>query len=553
MKIDRQNNLTNVVDNNNINQVNNAQVNEEVQSLPTNQVNQVSSQNRTLRAPQMGNRAVNTLDSFQARDQIANAMQASQKRENIFATDNVAAPTVPQLTNSRFASEPSLQTILQGGVVAKKSEGVKQVQQTLVDLGFVVKGGADGVYGLGTRSAIQQFQREQNLAVTGQIDLATLLALDKAAPAAGQTATLQNARFAGDTRLQEILMGGKTLNRADNGDIVKKVQQALKDMGYNAPVYGVDGALGGETARLLKSFQRAQNLPVTGVLDRATLREMDRLSPAPGQQLEKFPEYERLFSDGFLTTTFAVGFDEADWHNTELGKLRTELSKDGYRLLDVNKSADAELLKRAGYDTANLPEGVAFYNKQFTYKGKTIESLVQLVNPNTPEAVKKFEQGLVNSDMTIYMGHARYGTGPDFDTKESAAGNYVIGSNSSAHTSGKAKAGYDAHMNDILKASGNQLEQTQFDKDRYQIWAFYACKSNNYADEMRVLPKNKDEKNLDVIGSTELIYWHNMAKSGMATLQSITSGKSINNLEAKLYDIHQIENGFYTDGFGDNA
>src|SRR5262249_4797598 len=147
--------------------------------------------------------------------------------------------------------------------------------QALIDMGFSVRGGADGIYGLGTRSTVQQFQREQGLPVTGQVDADTLYELDRVSPAAGQKAALGNDRVAGHSRLQQILLGGKALNRADNGDTVKLVQQALKDMGYVGPIYGVDGSLGGETARLIKSFQRAQGLPITGVVDRATLRELD--------------------------------------------------------------------------------------------------------------------------------------------------------------------------------------------------------------------------------------------------------------------------------------
>lgn len=552
MKVNNNNNV------NNVQNVNSPQIDEEVYSRQTptpirsTGLQKADVTGSTRRQSQLGADSRANLDGLRVRDQVASALTGNKSASaTAIKTDAVATPTT--LTNTRFSSEPGLQAVLQGSALPTRGEGVKRVQQTLMDLGFAVRGGADGAYGVGTRSAIQQFQREQGLIVNGQIDKATLLMLDKVAPAMGETAKLQNGRFAGDTRLQEILMGGKTLTKVDNGDIVKKVQQALKDMGYNGPLYGVDGALGGETARLIKSFQRAQNLPITGQVDRATLRELDRLSPAAGQKLEKFPEYDRLFADGVLTTTFAVGYDEENWHNIEAPKLRSQLSQDGYHLLDKNKTADADVLKKAGYDLNSLPEGVTFFTKQFNYKGKTVDSLVQLVTPDTPEAVGKFEQALANSDMTIYMGHARYGTGPDFDAKESTKGNYVIGVNSAAHQAGKAKAGYDAHMNEILKDSQNSLEKTEFSKERYQIWAFYACKTVNYADEMRVVPKNKDEKNLDVIGSNELIYWQNMAASGMATLRAITNGKSINNLEADLYNIHQIENGFYTDGFGDNA
>src|SRR6185369_2333061 len=200
-----------------------------------------------------------------------------------------------------------------------------------------------------------------------------------------------------------------------------------------------------------------------------------------------------------------------------------------------------------------LPTGVTFYNKPFTYQGKQVQSIVQFINPDTPDAVKKYEQGLIKSDMVMYMGHARYGTGPDFDPKESTAGNYVIGVNSQAHKDGKAIPGYDAHMNEILKDTPNSLEKTQFDKDRYQLMAFYACKTVNYDDELRLIANGKDSKNLDFIGSNDLIYWNNMAASGIATLRSVTAGESVDSLQQRLYDIHQIQNGFYADGFGDNA
>jgi peptidoglycan hydrolase-like protein with peptidoglycan-binding domain len=456
------------------------------------------------------------------------------------------------LTNARFAGEPSLEAVMTGAMLPRRSEGVKRIQQALLDLGFKVSGGADGIYGLGSKTAVQQFQREQGLPVNGIVDAATLRMLNFVSPPPGEKTKLQSARFADDPRLNSILMGGKALNRYDSPETVKKVQQALKDMGYNPPLYGVDGLLGGETARLIKSFQRAQGLPVTGVIDRATLREIDRQVPPPGQTLDKYPEYEKMFAEGFLTTTMAVGYDEDGWHNIESSKLRSALSSDGYRELNPTRAADADLLKNAGYDIANLPTGVTFYNKPFTYQGKQVQSIVQFINPDTPDAVKKFEQGLIKSDMVMYMGHARYGTGPDFDPKESTAGNYVIGVNSTAHAAGKAKPGYDAHMNEILKDTPNSLEQTVFDKDKYQLWAFYACQTINYDDELRLIAKNKDSKNLDVIGSNDLIYWNNMAASGMETLRAITRGESMKQLDSRLHDIHQIDNGFYTDGFGDN-
>src|SRR5262249_49033105 len=234
-------------------------------------------------------------------------------------------------------------------------------------------------------------------------------------------------------KLQQILMGTTTLSRANNGDTVKSIQQALSDLGYTAPLYGSDGSLGRETARLVKSFQRAQGLPVTGIVNRATLSELDRVATQPGQKLEKYPEYDRMFADGYLTTTFAVGYDEDNSHPAEISKIQSGLETDGYTEMDASDSTDANLLRGAGYDPTNMPAGVTYYHKTFAYQGKPVDSIVQLITPDTPDAVNQFTQGMIQSDMVVYMGHARYGTGPDFDPKESTAGNYVIGVNSTAH------------------------------------------------------------------------------------------------------------------------
>src|SRR5690242_4988512 len=72
-----------------------------------------------------------------------------------------ASSSATDLTNSRFAGEPSLEAVLQGSPLPRTGEGAKRVQQALIDLGFAVKGGADGVFGMGSRLALQQFQREQ--------------------------------------------------------------------------------------------------------------------------------------------------------------------------------------------------------------------------------------------------------------------------------------------------------------------------------------------------------------------------------------------------------
>lgn len=55
-------------------------------------------------------------------------------------------------------------------------------------------------------------------------------------------------------------------------DHIKEVQRALEGRGYD--VGKVDGELGSKTERALRQFQKAQRLPVTGQIDRATLARL---------------------------------------------------------------------------------------------------------------------------------------------------------------------------------------------------------------------------------------------------------------------------------------
>lgn len=67
------------------------------------------------------------------------------------------------------------------------------------------------------------------------------------------------------------------LRKGDTGPQVKALQQALCDLGWSFPKYGVDGDFGAETEANVKGFQRISGLPVTGVVDQAT---RDKLAAA---------------------------------------------------------------------------------------------------------------------------------------------------------------------------------------------------------------------------------------------------------------------------------
>jgi lipoprotein-anchoring transpeptidase ErfK/SrfK len=115
------------------------------------------------------------------------------------ATDAPKAPVraggdslalTPKLTNSRFSAHADLLGVLTGNPLTKgaKGEGVKALQNALLDLGFGLPSGADGGFGNEVHLALKGFQSSQGLPMTGELDAKTLKALDEVAPAEGKKA-----------------------------------------------------------------------------------------------------------------------------------------------------------------------------------------------------------------------------------------------------------------------------------------------------------------------------------------------------------------------------
>jgi peptidoglycan hydrolase-like protein with peptidoglycan-binding domain len=74
---------------------------------------------------------------------------------------------------------------------------VRQVQSTLRDDGYYRQGAVDGVWGLGTESAVRSFQHDHDLVSDGQLDVPTLQALNLTpgmnSPASTQPMTANSA------------------------------------------------------------------------------------------------------------------------------------------------------------------------------------------------------------------------------------------------------------------------------------------------------------------------------------------------------------------------
>ena len=154
---------------------------------------------------------------------------------------------------------------------------VKKLQRKLQGAGITVTGGADGIFGQGTTRAVKEFQSSKGYSPTGVVNAATAVALRgvravEAAPASPTPASPTPAAPAAKpaaTKAPAASSGLVGLKIGSRNDQVKKLQRTIMAAGFTV-VGGADGIFGALTANALKSFQNANGLDASGVVDDAT-------------------------------------------------------------------------------------------------------------------------------------------------------------------------------------------------------------------------------------------------------------------------------------------
>lgn len=119
--------------------------------------------------------------------------------------------------NARFTGQPDLGVVLSGQAtltLRSRGRGVQAVQQALIDMGFSLSGGADGIFGKQSAKAVRNFQVHAcssfpEVQLTGIVDAHTLRALDVLAPAPkkrGQQGNHPVPRYNGQTVRVVVVM-----------------------------------------------------------------------------------------------------------------------------------------------------------------------------------------------------------------------------------------------------------------------------------------------------------------------------------------------------------
>lgn len=188
------------------------------------------------------------------------------------STGTGKAPTAkPQPASSADNSS------MAGLKIGSRGNRVKRVQRIIMGAGFTVVGGADGIYGVLTASAVKSFQNANGLTVTGAVDAATAAVLEKVGEGS------QPAADEHDPTVSSPYVG---LRYGSIGADVKSLQQALIGAGFTLRG-GADGVYGLVTQAVVKQFQAKHGLSQSGRVDAATANAL--ASGKPGTPASTSP------------------------------------------------------------------------------------------------------------------------------------------------------------------------------------------------------------------------------------------------------------------------
>ncbi len=203
------------------------------------------------------------------------ALTAYQSRSGLTTSGQVDEATAAALGLTAPAPAAASQS---GNLrVGATGDAVKQLQTALMAFGVFVPGGADGAFGPATKTAVSNFQRWNGLTVTGEVDAATAsrLKLGSGSTASAGPAGVAKQPPAAATGTEFV--GMKTGARGNN---VKVLQRALIAAGISVRG-GADGVFGPVTAAALTSYQQANGIATTGVVDEVVVSKLKLTAGAP--------------------------------------------------------------------------------------------------------------------------------------------------------------------------------------------------------------------------------------------------------------------------------
>lgn len=104
----------------------------------------------------------------------------------------------------------------------------------------------------------------------------------------------------------------------------------------------------------------------------------------------------------------------------------------------------------------------------------------------------------------------------------------------------------------VTGRSGALAGESQADPDRrYRLWVFDGCRTQDYVPNIRSTP-GLDSGSTDVIASRRSLYWHDIANTLAAFLDSILAQQSAEQIVNGMDAENDNEPSFRAQGTGDN-
>lgn len=331
---------------------------------------------------------------------IALPLLLSADNTQIASTQDGMLPNLPNETQSTTPvtlSIPAYASLSVGEGV--QADVVADMQVRLMDLGYMDEDDPDGVYTEVTKIAIEHFQEQHNLPVTGTVDDATKAML-----------------FSAEAQEYVIALG------TQNTD-VEEVQQRLYELGYTAEK--PDGVFGESTEIAVKKFQKLNNLNEDGKVSkdvRELLYSEDAAANAYsyGEESPEILEFQtRLKKLGYLTSTPDGKFGEDTKAAVKRFQSSSGLVADGFigpatkdALMSSEAQSNAMAIGAEGHDVENVQEllkKLGYIRKVTGYFGSDTDSAVRSFQHNNKLSV----DGKVGSQTmsVLTSGKAKKSTG----------------------------------------------------------------------------------------------------------------------------------------------
>ena len=402
------------------------------------------------------------------------------------------------------------------------------------------------------------------------------------------------------------------LHRGEKGDDVELLQMKLNwHLGFmRRTLLDVDGDFGGKTERAVIAVKRARHVsPANGAVDAATwtMLEQQPSSSSDAAQHGRGPEYDRMLDDGLLDVTLAIGFDEDRVLVHEATEIRRGLTE--VRSFTEDEAAAEQLRVDAGRPHA--PGGRNYVKRDYgSSHGSPVHAAIRLVEP-TDESQGTGQSGATSrdaalagmneSDLFAYGGHARYGTGPDFDRNyhfvvhwdsfpsaprgksgdeeipsmdEFVAATRVTTSRRFEeleaagavefvpHPGGNITINVDpqSHVHELgayfmRRANAGQTADaldTGITESRYRLWMFNGCSTRDYVRSVRRNPL-LGTRDLDMVVTDPATYLTSYAEGILSFLDGVMSTESASALDPRMEDATPFESNTHSgSGFEDN-